>query len=416
MQAKQPAHLQDTIPLRFGYDSNWVIGTTDLKTSFAKPVLGVADLHATVVSALESPIGLPALDQVIVPGDVVALAVDPSLPALAKVVGQIARWLCDKGTEPANLKIVLATHDSQMVSDVAEGVSSEFAGSPLDATSVTIEAHDADDPQRISYVAANDDSDPIYMNRTLVDADVVIPIVCTRHAETFDYLGAYGIFPLLSNRETQGEFYNLTRLDDPTAHAKLKRWADQAAWWLGLLAAVQVVPAEGNQVAAVVSGLTDEIETVSQSLFANLWRSECGLSDIVVALLDGSQAQQNWREVARGLRNATRFTAIGGSIVICTQLNESLGKGLRRLSDVHHTAEAIAKKLSHDKSDDALPAAILLEATTDYHVYIVSELPRGTVEQLGLGAIESETQLSHLVQQHASCTILSSVQHRCLNA
>lgn len=412
MPAKEPLHLLNSFRLRFGYDGEWSLSNEERSASVASPVAATEDLPATIFSALESPRGLPSLDQVIVPGDTVALAIDPSLPALAEVVGLVARWLCDKGTEPSNLKIVLASHDAQMVHEVEQGVTRCFANSPHAATTVTIEAHDPDDAQRSAYVAANEDSDPIYMNRTLVDADVVIPLVCTRHANTLDYLGAYGIFPLLSNRATLGAFYSLSRLNDPVAHEKLKQWADQAAWWLGLLAAVQVIPAEGNRVATVLSGLTDELEAASQEVFANLWRTDCGQSDIVIALLDGSQAQQNWREVARGLRNATRFTSLGGAIVICTQLREAVGKGLRRLSDVHHSREAIAKKLSHDSSDDALPAAVVLEATADYHVYLTSELPRGVVEQMGLGVIESESQLAHLVAQHATCTILGSAQHR----
>jgi nickel-dependent lactate racemase len=412
MPAKEPTHLPNSFRLRYGFDGEWSLASDEQHANVAEPVAAAEDLPATIAAALESPRGLPSLDQVIVPGDTVALAIDPSLPALAEVVGRVARWLCEKGTEPSNLKIVLASHDPQMVREVEQGLESCFASGPFDAKQVAIEGHDPDDPQRCAYVAANEDSEPIYMNRTLVDADVVIPLVCTRHADTLDYLGPYSIFPLLSNRSTLGEFYSLSRLNDPVARGKLKLWADQAAWWLGLLAAVQVVPAEGNRVAAVLSGLNEELEVASQEAFTKLWRSDCGQSEIVIALLDGSQSQQNWREVARGLRNATRFASLGGAIVICTQLRESVGKGLRRLSDVHHSREAIAKKLSHDSSDDALPAAVVLEATADYHVYLTSELPRGVVEQMGLGVIESETQLAHLVAQHGSCTILGSAQHR----
>lgn len=372
----------------------------------------VGDLGPALTSALESPLGLPSLDQVIVPGDTVALAIDPLLPALPEVVGRVARWLCEKGTQPANLHLVLASRDPQLIADVESGLAECFQGSALSPAAIHIEPHDPDDPQRIAYVAANDASDPIYINRTLVDADVVIPLSCTRHAATLGYLGRYGLFPLLSNRETQGEFYRLSRLDDPAAHAKLRDWADQAAWWLGLLAAIQVVPAENDRVAAVLAGLTEELEAASQEVFSRLWRTECGTSELVIALLDGSQSQQTWREVARGLRAATRFTAPGGSIVICTQLRESVGKGLRRLSAAHRSREAIAKKLSQDSSDDALPAAVVLEATADYHVYLTSELERGTVENLGLGVIESEAQLAHLVSQHGSCTVLGSAQHR----
>ncbi len=47
---------------------------------------------------------------------------------------------------------------------------------------------------KVAYVAANKQGEPIYMNRTLVDADVVIPIMCARGRLAIDYEGAYGVF------------------------------------------------------------------------------------------------------------------------------------------------------------------------------------------------------------------------------
>ena len=412
MTANPPAKLANSSPLRFGTDCAWSLPDGDTVACITRPVLAVDDLSQAIVAALESPLGLPSLDQVMVPGDIVALAIDPLLPGIEEVVGRVALWLCEKGTEPANLKIVVAARDPQFAIDIKQGLARSFNRSQLDPNAISVELHDADDANQVSYVAANEDSDPIYVNRTLVDADIVLPLSCARHHDTLGYLGVYGIFPLLSNRQTQGEFHRLSRLDDPPANAKLKRWADEAAWWLGLMAAIQVVPAAEDSVAAVVAGLIENLEETSQALFTRLWQTDCVPSDLVIALLDGRQTQQTWREVARALRAATQYANPGGSIVVCTQLRESVGKSLRRLSDSHHSRDSIAKKLSQERTDDALPAAVVLEATRDYHVYLTSELSRGSVENLGLGVIETEDQLSHLVSQHATCTVLGSAQHR----
>ncbi len=399
-------NANDLLVLRFGGECRWAIPRTDCIASFTAPVGEVDDLEAAIAGALSSPLDFPAIDQAVVPGDSVALAVDPTLPALALVVGQICRWLCDHGSTQHNLKIVLASQSPL----VSEPLREHLAANGLEH--VEVELHDPDDPQTIAYVAANEDSDPIYMNRTLVDADVVIPVSCARHATSLDYLGSYGLFPLLSNRETLGQFHSLPRLENTQGHTKLKEWADQAAWWLGLLVSVQVVPADDGQVRAVFAGLIEPVEAACQAALRQAWQTDLAPADLVIALLDGGPAQQTWHEFARALKTATRFARPGGSIAVCTQLQESVGKNLGRLRDSHRSREEVAKKIAADKANDALPAAVVLEATTDYHVYLTSQLGRDTIEGLGLGAIENESQLTHLINQHASCTILTSAQHR----
>jgi hypothetical protein len=400
------------VELRFGEDQHWQLPNRETLASFTTDISPVEDLPRTVAAALAGPFGLPSLEQAIVPGDRVALAVDPSLPSLGDVVGLVVTWLLERGTEPSSLVAVLAGQDPMQLQQLKWGLGNALGKLGLDGDAVAVEMHDPDDPQAVAYVAANEQSDPIYINRTLVDADVVLPVCCARHAATFDYFGAYSLFPLLSNRETQGEFFRLARLEESDAHAGLIAWADQAAWWLGLLAIIQVVPASHDGVAGVFAGLMEPVEAASQELCERLWKAELAPNELVVALVDGSPSQHSWREVMRGLRAATRFVKQGGAIVVCSELAGGGGRSLKRLSDVHASRDAIARKLERDTSDDALPAAVVLEATADYHVYLVSGLARSVVENMGMGAIDSETQLAHLIGQHQSWSILGSAQHR----
>lgn len=401
-----------SVQLHFGKHCQWELHHRSTLTCMTGEVPATVDLHANMVAALENSLGLSSLDQVIVPGDVVALAVDPAVPSLPEAVGHVARWLCERGTAPANLKVVIASHEGGLAEVVRAGLERILGSVDLDASQIAIETHDADDPQRLAYVAANEASDPIYINRTLVDADVVIPIGCTRHASHLDYLGAFSLFPLLSNRETLGMFFQLRKLEEPSQRASLQSWADQAAWWLGLLASIQVVPAAGDGVAAVFSGLMEQVESASQEAFEQLWKAEVAPSDLVVALLDNNASQQSWRGVMRSLWTATRFVKPGGTIVLCTELQADVGRPFKRLTDVHDSREAIARKLDKDDSDDALPAAVILQATADYHVYLASGLRPGIVENMGMGAIATAEQLAHLVGQHPAWAVLSSAQHR----
>ncbi len=147
------------------------------------------------------------------------LAVDATVPRVADVVCTVIEYLQQKGVATEQFAVVLAGHAELDVSELSRRLPGE----------VGIELHDADDQTKVAYVAANKQGEPIYMNRTLVDADVVIPIMCARGRLAIDYEGAYGVFPLLTDRRTRGQFYSLRQLADPGEHERLTRWADEAA-------------------------------------------------------------------------------------------------------------------------------------------------------------------------------------------
>jgi nickel-dependent lactate racemase len=304
------------------------------------------------------------------------------------------------------MRVVIAADCTMSPSEISSLIQEKLEGE------VAVELHDLDDPTKVAYVAANEASDPIYLNRSLVDADLVIPITCARPRMSLDYLGAYSLFPLFSNRETRGRFYSLPSLIDFDRRSELQAWADQAAWWLGIVAGIQVIPAGGGQIASILAGQLAELEIAAQKKMNQIWSTKSGASDMVVMLLENSGGGQSWLDVARGLHSATCCTTHGGTVVLCTQIECAVGKGLNRLREPGRSLEQIANKLASDTHDDAIAAAVILQATSDNHVYLVSAIRSETVESLGMGVIENAAGLSHLISQHATCTILGSAQHR----
>ena len=60
--------------------------------------------------------------------------------------------------------------------------------------------HDPVDRVQLSYLAASTEAKPIYVNRALSDADLVIPIGCLHPEGALGYFGVYsGIFPAFSD-------------------------------------------------------------------------------------------------------------------------------------------------------------------------------------------------------------------------
>ncbi|MBX3420557.1 MAG: DUF2088 domain-containing protein [Pirellulaceae bacterium] len=392
----------ELLPLRFG-SQHWEIHGQRV-ASIQRNATPVSDLADAVDQALSQPLDFPALDQAVVSGDTVALAVDPATSASSAVIPQIARWLIEHGTEPQNLSIVLSADDSRKDA-IQEGLDR------LGLSGVDLHPHDPDDPQSISYVAANDAAEAIYVQRRLVDADVVIPISCARSMRTIDYLGAFGIYPLFSNRQTLGHFLNYEALSQPAQRMRLQQQADQAAWWLGILCGIQVIPAANDSVATLLCGSPAALESAAQTTLARLEsaHAEATSSELVIAVVDG--CQQDWPHAARALHNAAQRCSVGGSIVLCTDLRQKPGAALQRLSAGQSDPQQILSRLARDNANDALAASIVCDMARDHHVYLVSRLPRHAIENIGLAHLEQPSQLNHLIQQHERCLVIYSAQH-----
>ena len=357
------------VELRFGVSAKWDIAYEGQFQSWESCGLPTSrGLASDVRAAMSQPIDFPPIEKAIVEGDRVAVVIDPLLPSMAELTAACVQYLLDAGVQAGQLVVVLAGHES------ADAKLLQDALRPLLGEAVEIELHDADDDSKIAYVAANEDSDPIYINRTVVDADVILPITCARGQSTLDYMGAYSVFPLLSNRATRGQFYALDKLDAAEEYHRLTAWADQAAWWVGMMATIQAIPAADDSVACVIAGSTNAVEEEAQKLMSTAWRIEDRPAEIVVALLEGRQAQQSWENLARALHTAKQVVAPGGSIVLCTEITKGPGAGLQKLRNIHSSPDKIARKLSHETADDALAAAVILETTKNYHVYLVSHL------------------------------------------
>lgn len=365
----------------------------------------VSDLAAAVTDALSTPIEFPAVELAIVPGDKVVLAVDPHVPRLAEVVQQVIAYFQRRGILSEQFSVVLAGHAEADVTELSQVLPGD----------VGIELHDADDQTKVAYVAANKQGEPIYMNRSLVDADVVIPIMCARGRHALDYEGAYGVFPLLTDRRTRGQFFSLRQLADPGEHQRLTAWADEAAWWVGLLVAIQIVPAPDGGIARVLSGSPQPLEAAVQKVMHDLWQTDLDKTyDAVIALIDGGPGQQTWDSVARALAAARPLVSHEGAIIVCTELSQRPGPALRKLNNPARSEDALAKQLSNDASDDALAAAVLLESLETSHVYLLSGLPEEVVESMGMSAIQDLRQAEHIIQQRSSCLVVRSAQHRTL--
>ena len=101
---------------------------------------------------------------------------------------------------------------------------------------------------------------------------------------------------------------------------------------------------------------------------------------------------------------------MGDTIIVCSELSCPPGDALLQLSG-YELDEELAHELRRRRGTDALAASILLELRDRYKLYLFSPLDDSTIEDLGLGAVADEQEISRLIQRHAKCLLLANGRH-----
>lgn len=399
--------------LRFGLNQVWELAADaqiqsylDAPTTAATQDAADDALPTRVAEALTNPIEFPSMDQLTVSGDIVAFAVDPLLPNPGELVPAIIRWFAENGTSPSNMRVVYAGTSPDCASLLSDRLQ-DAVGEDLDFA-----IHDPTDSEGLAYVAANEAAEPIYINRTLVDADVVVPIRGCRPAGAVDDWGPHSLYPLLTDKKSQERFYSPEALWDEDADALRTHWSNEAASWAGWLTQIVSLPTRPGCVPGLYAGLCEPVHSASQRGFEELWSTAIQQTSLTVALLDGNEEHQDWMGLARALRNADLATADGGNIVVCTDISSPIGKALRSLRASAGSDDDIEKSLSSSPTSDSLAASLIHRIKETKHIYLASQLAADTVESIGLGVIENSAELQHLVAQHDSVNLISSIQQR----
>jgi nickel-dependent lactate racemase len=354
---------------------------------------------AAIARALAEPLNYPPLADGIVPGDRVAIAVDGATPQLASLVRGAVEALQHAGVDPHDVSIVAA--DAQ----TCDLCRSEFTGGD---SGVQFIVHDPADEKNLCMIGANKQGEKLLVNRTIFEADLVLPIGCARIGigTAYDIL-----YPRFSGVETL-EKYRSPDQRDAIVNRKGKRSeADEAGWLIGVPMTVQVVPGHGETAARVIAGEPQAVARRCDELCRQLWSYQSPQRvSLVVATITGGPQSQTWANVGRALDAAEYVLEAGGAVVICSNLDESPGKSLGRLiggPDLDRTV----RKISRDSQADTWAAWQLARALQRGPVYFLSQLDSDTAEDLGLAPVESVDDLVRLAGRQESFAVVEDAQH-----
>jgi nickel-dependent lactate racemase len=367
----------------------------------------IADPALATAAALDAPLDYPPFAKIAVPGDRVVLALAEGVPQAASIVAVVVDRLLAAGVEAADISL-LQTYASGKAAE-----RDALAGLPATIhKSVKILIHDPLDRNRLSYLAASKEAKPIYLNRALSEADLVVPIGGMRPAAALGYYGVYsGIFPAFSDAKTIERYRSPIASESAVQLRRFHREVEQVGRLLGVEFLIEVVPAAADRALAILAGRATSVARVGSQQTADAWTCTVPRrASLVLAGISGPAETQTWDNVGRALWAAARVVDEGGDIALCTDVDDELGPALRALRGVEHP-QVLLRHIIHDRPVDTLVSVQLLHALERGRVYLLSRMDESVVEELGMAPIQNAEQVARLVGRHASCIVLANAQY-----
>jgi nickel-dependent lactate racemase len=366
------------------------------------------DPAAALTAALDEPLDYPRLSLGTTPGDRVVLAVERGLPEAAALVAAAIDYVVHGSVELDGISILQTKADAE-----APGGGLDERWPETWKQRIGRLRHDPADHGQLAYLATTESGETIFLNRALTDADVVLPIGSIRRETAAGYFGIHGaIFPGFSNEKMLAHFGSLTSLQAKGDRKKrLIATVDEVSWLLGLAFTIQVVPAGGDRVLAVLAGQPAAVRQRGRELYRAAWH--CAVpqrASLVVATIEGNAAAQTWQNVGRALSVAGRLVEDGGSIALCCELAEAPGPAIQCLAELGSREEALVA-IRQARPADALAAAQLAAAVDRGNVFFLSNLEESLLENLEIAAVGGADELARLVRRHPSCIVLSNAPY-----
>jgi nickel-dependent lactate racemase len=403
--------------IHFGKDSELLVDLDpdQLVAHGGRPVTRVDSISAKVHEILENPLDYPPLVDWVVPGDRAAIVIDPSVPSAAQLVVGVMTYLTSIDRQPAHISIVLPEHGDKIRDEIQQmlasspnlPVSPDLPGSQ-DAPELEFVLHDAEDQDQLSFLMANQQGEAVYLNRTLTDADLVIPILLTRLERSLGYRGGFsGIFPTYSDsasRKRLAEAFS----ESQRYRAGHRGETNEVGFSLGLQFLVQVVPGNRGEVLDVLAGEAKTVQQAAYQLAEQQWSVSTEYrADIVIASLGG--ANQDWDALARLLFQVESFGEDEAVIVLCTEIASAPGRAIHCLRELAVDPDATLREIRSQNSDDMLAAILLGQLMEAHQVFLLSGLDPDLVEDLGLGVLSDSQDLSRLCRGR-TVTIIEDAQ------
>jgi hypothetical protein len=279
----------------------------------------------------------------------------------------------------------------------------------------SIEVHDADDRARLAYLAATRDGRRVYLNRSLTDADVVVPVGLLRYDPDMGFRGPWNLlFPGLSDRPSvrsmrdgQGSGSPET---DRARHAARLEESLEVSWLLGSQFYVGIVPSAAG-VLEVVAGRDATVRAQGIASVERNWTMRVpSRAELVIAGVGGEGQGGTLEDLAAAMETACGLVRRGGRVVVLSRVAGPLGPALQRLATVDDPSEAVAALRGLEEAEDYAVARRIARAAGWADLFLASGLESEVVEGLSIAPLERPEQARRLAAQAGSIAVLGRAE------
>ena len=338
----------------------------------------------------------------LVPGDRVALAVDPGIPGIGAVVEAVLDVLARAGVGRETIAIVAP--DAPGAGSIAEG---------------TVEVHDPDDRTRIAYLASTRAGRRVYLNRSLTDADVVVPVGLLRHDYDGGYRGPWSLlYPGMSDRSTLQAIRDGASAGSPEAlrqrqEARLEE-AAEVSWLLGAQFHVGIVPASTGML-EVVAGRDSAVRERGIAAIDRHWTIEAPeRAELVIAGVgfrdDPNDRPATLEDLAAAIETAAGLVRRGGRIAVLSRASGPIGPALQRLSTLDDPGEAASALRDLEGAEDHSIALRIARAAAWADLFVASGLDPDLAEGLSIVPLERPEQARRLAASAGSIAFVGHAE------
>ena len=375
------------------------------ETTFYVPQLGFAEaaevqsVSEMFSQALREPVDFPKLDSFVLAGDCVAIVLLGNLPepveSLQSIVGHIANSV-DSATVIA---VVSPVHSASFDESTRQKLASDFP-----ALDIRFNVHDPSAKGAVACIANNEAGEPVYVNRNMFDADVVIPVGTTLEGTS----KTESFYPEFSSSEVINRFANR---DAGVSKVQLDAEVLLAEKNLGAEFSILVVRGPGGNISTVRAGNCRSIRDFTREEMTSIWSIECQADgELVVATIEGAPEQQSWDDIFQALAAAASASQTVRQIVICSELDQEPDDEQMEVLQLQFEVDLDVKCDTLGRLTGVrrlIPS--ILESTS---VFLRSRLSQDSVEEAGLGYIESDREIQRIVDRAASGILLRDA-HLC---
>jgi nickel-dependent lactate racemase len=360
-----------------------------------------------LLAALRAPIEFPSIDQAVVPGDRVTLALDRHTPGAAGVVAGIWEVLAPRGIEAEKFTVIQpATRLESQLPDPRAELPEEIR------EQVRWTLHDPARKDGCVYLASTATGERVYMARDVVEADFLMSAGPIAFDPLMGYRGTSSVFyPGLSSADAMQRTQGQGHLElGPNESRPLRELIDEIGWLLGNPFTIQVIPAATGGVSRVLAGVCERVFAAGKQLLAEQWHIEVTeRPDVVIAAIDHEIGLHAWEQLGAAVEVGRSLVARGGKIVILSDLAADLPEGLELIRSSQSARDAI-RPLRKQVPPDLVCATQIASAADWASIYLLSGLADDVVDELFLTPVSNETEVRRLLKNETRCLFLEAAQ------